>query len=125
METYTQFVYSLLSEQSKDSQAFLESFNETNKKVNLPMLMTGAIGANSETGEYLDILKKILFQGKEFDDVTKNKLITELGDAIFYITVSLIGLDITLEEVIQSNENKLLERYPNGFDALISESRYK
>jgi len=125
MQNYPNFVDYVLSEQSKDSQAFLESFEETNHNVNLPRLMTGAIGLSSESGEYLDVVKKILFQGKQLDDVTKNKLINELGDVLFYLTVSLIALNITLEEVLESNISKLSERYPEGFDVKISESRYK
>lgn len=123
--TYTQFVNSVTSEQSKNYEALIESLSETNESVNISRLLTGAIGQSSEAGEYLDIVKKIVFQGKEFDATTKNKLISELGDCIFYFTQSLIALDVSLEEVIQANVNKLSERYPNGFDFQISESRYK
>jgi NTP pyrophosphatase (non-canonical NTP hydrolase) len=123
--TYTQFVNSVTSEQSKNYEALIESLGETNESVNISRLLTGAIGQSSEAGEYLDIVKKIVFQGKEFDATTKNKLISELGDCIFYFTQSLIALDVSLEEVIQANVNKLSERYPNGFDFQISESRYK
>lgn len=123
--TYTQFVNSVTSEQSKNYDALIESLGETNESVNISRLLTGAIGQSSEAGEYLDIVKKIVFQGKEFDATTKNKLISELGDCIFYFTQSLIALDVSLEEVIQANVNKLSERYPNGFDFQISESRYK
>jgi NTP pyrophosphatase (non-canonical NTP hydrolase) len=123
--TYTQFVNSVTSEQSKNYDALIESLAETNESVNISRLLTGAIGQSSEAGEYLDIVKKIVFQGKEFDATTKNKLISELGDCIFYFTQSLIALDVSLEEVIQANVNKLSERYPNGFDFQISESRYK
>ena len=123
--TYTQFVNSVTSEQSKNYEALIESLGETNESVNISRLLTCAIGQSSEAGEYLDIVKKIVFQGKEFDATTKNKLISELGDCIFYFTQSLIALDVSLEEVIQANVNKLSERYPNGFDFQISESRYK
>ena len=58
-------------------------------------------------------------------EVRSNKLINELGDVLFYLTVSLIALNITLEEVLESNISKLSERYPEGFDVKISESRYK
>lgn len=123
--TYVEFVDSLTSEQSKNIDALIESLSATNEKVNIGRLMTGAIGMSSEAGEYLDIVKKILFQGKEYDDITKNKLISELSDCLWYITQSCIALNISLDEVIQANINKLSERYPQRFDVEISESRYR
>lgn len=71
------------------------------------------MGISGETGEVIDIIKKHLYQGH---DLNKEHLTEELGDVMFYITnlATLVGID--MQEVLQNNVDKLLKRYPNGFD---------
>lgn len=73
----------------------------------------GCYGLNGEAGECIDILKKVEFQGHEFD---RNRLIDELGDVLWYVAQTATGLEISLEDVAQYNIDKLRKRYPDGFD---------
>lgn len=77
------------------------------------LLLNGVMGLNGEAGECIDIVKKYFFQGHNLD---KDKLVKELGDVCWYLAISAEALGVTLEEVMQRNVDKLLERYPEGFD---------
>ena len=77
------------------------------------LLLNGVMGLNGEAGECIDIIKKYFFQGHNLD---KDKLVKELGDVCWYLAISAEALGVTLEEVMQRNVDKLLERYPEGFD---------
>ena len=74
----------------------------------------GCYGLNSEAGECIDILKKTEFQGHAFDPM---KMVDELGDVLWYVAQLATGLGVTLEYVAQHNVDKLLARYPDGFDS--------
>lgn len=78
----------------------------------------GCYGLNGEAGECIDILKKTEFQGHAFDPM---KMVDELGDVLWYVAQLATGLGVTLEYVAQHNVDKLLARYPDGFD---SEKKY-
>ncbi len=84
---------------------------EMNKK---EVLINGVMGLCGESGEAIDIVKKWLAQGHELD---KTKLAKELGDIAWYLAETAYALDLSLEEVLQENLNKLERRYPNGFSA--------
>ena len=71
-------------------------------------------GCYGLTGECIDILKKVEFQGHTFDP---NKLLDELGDVLWYVAQTATGLGVTLEYVAQHNVDKLMKRYPDGFDS--------
>lgn len=71
------------------------------------------MGLNGEAGECIDMVKKHLFQGHELN---KDKLVKELGDVSWYLAISAEALGVSLEEVMQRNVDKLMERYPDGFD---------
>ena len=77
------------------------------------MLINGVMGLCGESGEAIDIVKKHLAQGHELD---REKLIKELGDIAWYLAEMATVLDITLEEVLERNIEKLKRRYPEGFD---------
>lgn len=77
------------------------------------MLLNGVLGANGEAGELADLLKKHLFHGHPFD---KEHFIKECGDVLFYLALIAESLDTTLEEVAITNNKKLWERYPDGFE---------
>ena len=83
---------------------------ELNRK---DVLINGVMGLCGESGEAIDIVKKWLAQGHELD---KEKLIKELGDIAWYLAETAYALDVPLEDVLQSNIDKLKRRYPEGFD---------
>lgn len=78
-----------------------------------PQIEEGIIGMASESGEVLDILKKHLFQGHELE---RDNLIEEVGDVLWYLMFTCIQMDITLEELMEANAEKIRKRYPDGFD---------
>lgn len=78
------------------------------------ILINGVMGLCGEAGEAIDVVKKHLAQGHELD---RERLIKELGDVAWYLAETATALNITLEEVLESNLRKLRARYPEGFDA--------
>jgi NTP pyrophosphatase (non-canonical NTP hydrolase) len=92
--------------------------------INPALLMTGAIGIASEGGEFAEIVKKCIFQGKPMDDETVFHCKRELGDIIWYWINSCRALGIDPNDVVAENVNKLKARYPGGeFDVFYSENR--
>ena len=97
---------------------------ESKMKVNAASLMTGAIGIASEGGEFSEIVKKCIFQGKPMDDETIFHCKRELGDIMWYWVTSCRALGLDPNEVIKENVKKLESRYPDGeFDVHYSENR--
>ena len=86
-------------------------------------LLTAGIGLSGEVGEFNDIVKKCIFQGKELDDDVVNHLRKELGDIMWYIAQGCLALNTDIEELIDINTAKLKDRYPGGFDEFRSENR--
>jgi NTP pyrophosphatase (non-canonical NTP hydrolase) len=78
------------------------------------ILINGVMGLCGEAGEAIDVVKKHLAQGHELD---RDKLIKELGDVAWYLAETATALDVSLEEVLERNLEKLRARYPEGFDA--------
>jgi NTP pyrophosphatase (non-canonical NTP hydrolase) len=87
------------------------------------LLLQGVMGMSGESGEALDIVKKIMFQGHELNEATKEHLIRELGDVLWYVATTAEALDTDLETVMQVNIDKLRARYPKRFDAERSQHR--
>lgn len=85
-----------------------------------PRILNGLMGLNGEAGEAIDILKKYLFHGHDLD---KQHLAKELGDVAWYLAVSADAIGYDLETILQMNVDKLLERYPEGFDSERSKHR--
>ena len=81
------------------------------------LLLQGVMGMSGESGEALDIVKKIMFQGHELNEATKEHLIRELGDVLWYVATTAEALSVPLETVMQVNIDKLRARYPMAFDA--------
>ena len=97
---------------------------ESKTKVNAASLMTGAIGIASEGGEFAEIVKKCIFQGKPMDDETQFHIKRELGDIMWYWITSCRAMGLDPNEVIEENVKKLESRYPDGeFDVHYSENR--
>ena len=132
-EQYRKFVDNITSNESKQYSSFLQRLAELemsdahiNQNVNIPRLLTASLGMMSEGGEFGDIVKKILFQGKDITPELREKLIKELGDVAWYWVNACTALDISPYEVIQRNMDKLLERFPEGsFSVERSENRSK
>jgi len=123
---HRKFVDSVTSEATKDCDTFIERLDELQDtpKFHVPQrVLTGAIGICSEGGELLDIVKKVIFQGKQPTAELRVKLKNELGDVMWYVQQILISMDWTLDEVLAENTKKLSGRYPDGFDTEKSENR--
>jgi len=129
LNKYKEFVKQVTSDESMSS---MQMYNrmidietvESKTKVNAASLMTGAIGIASEGGEFAEIVKKCIFQGKPMDDETIFHCKRELGDIMWYWITSCRALSLDPNEVIEENVNKLKARYPGGeFDVHYSENR--
>jgi NTP pyrophosphatase (non-canonical NTP hydrolase) len=128
LNEYTDFVAKVTSDPSNELEkmsARLDELNSDDVKVNMSLLLTGGIGLSSETGEFNEIIKKMIFQGKPWNEDTKFHLKRELGDVIFYWVNACRALNLDPNEVIQENVNKLSARYPSGFEVFRSENRKK
>lgn len=112
---YEQFVDDITSEYSKDIDKFVTRVVELNSTVNVPRLLTGAIGLSSEAGEASDLVKKLVFHGGEYDETFKAQLIKELGDVVWYMAQLTRILDISFDDIIKTNVDKLSHRHPTGF----------
>ena len=121
------FVDDVTSEATRDCDVFLDRIEELQDGDMVwsqpQRLLTGAIGICSEGGELLDLVKKLIFQGKEPTDELRNKIKNELGDVMWYVQQVLITMEWDLEEVLAENTKKLSGRYPEGFDVDKSENR--
>lgn len=126
LNAYNDFVKEVTSNESQDSVAMYERIVDIEKTsgVNMASLLTGSIGMASEGGEFSEIVKKCVFQGKPMDDATIFHAKRELGDIIWYWINSCRALGLDPNEVIAENVRKLEARYPGGsFDAYYSENR--
>jgi len=126
LNKYKEFVEKVTSLQSNETGGLTAQLEKLEKEsnVNMALLLTGAIGIASEGGEYAEIVKKCIFQGKQLDDETKFHIKRELGDIAWSWINSCRALDIDPNEVIEENVNKLKSRYPDGeFDVWYSENR--
>ena len=125
LNKYVEFVNTTTSNPSKDHVSFINSLMELQEH-NFPTerMLTAAVGMSAEAGEFTEIVKKIVFQGKPVTQENLFHLKRELGDIMWYVSQACIGLDISIEEVIQMNFEKLSARYPEGaFSIERSENR--
>ena len=123
---YGKFVDSTTSSESKytgDLVMRLTSLQTQNKDIAWSRLMTSAIGMLAESGEFAEIMKKILFQGKVMNEDNRFHMKRELGDVLWYWIQGCIALGYEPEEVMKENIKKLESRYPNGFEIARSEKR--
>ncbi|HAO15394.1 MAG TPA: pyrophosphatase [Tenacibaculum sp.] len=124
LEKYAVFVNSVTSTPSQDADAFIYRLQELGGDVAIQRLLTAAVGISAEGGEFMEIVKKMLFQGKPWNDDNREHLIIELGDVMWYVMQACKALDVSLDEVIAGNVEKLKKRYPGGdFDVYHSENR--
>ena len=128
MAKYAEFVMAVTSKESRVCAEFLDRVKQIHYDrdhiINVPLLLTAMIGMTSEAGEAQEIIKKVLFQGKPYTEETRQHLIKELGDVIWYWTNACNALQIDPNEVIAGNVTKLEARYPGGtFDPFYSQNR--
>ena len=124
-QKYTEFVNAVTSIESKDSDAFTIRLRELYEE-GLPVerLLTAAVGMSAESGEFTEIVKKMIFQGKPVNEDNLFHLKRELGDIMWYVAQACMALDTDFNEIIEMNVEKLKARYPGGeFDVHYSENR--
>ena len=122
---YEEFVDAVTSDCSKDFVALADRMVELDREgANIERLTTAGVGLAAESGEFLEIVKKILFQGKPWNDANREHLIIELGDVMWYVAQATQALGISFDEVVATNVKKLEKRYPGGtFEIYKSENR--
>lgn len=124
-EKYEEFVAQVTSKASTNFVDFADRIGELDREgANIERLLTAGVGINAEGGEFLEIIKKMVFQGKPWNRDNRDHLIIELGDIMWYVAQATQALGIPMEEVLNGNIRKLSKRYPEGtFDAYYSENR--
>ena len=123
-EKYTEFVNAVTSDESKDYSAFDKRTYELTKDIPVERLLTAALGICAEGGEFTEVVKKIVFQGKPINEENIFHMKRELGDICWYLAQACMALDTSFDEVIEMNVDKLKARYPGGeFDVHYSENR--
>jgi NTP pyrophosphatase (non-canonical NTP hydrolase) len=126
LNKYKDFVKEVTSQESNNKRQLTQRLDALDAKVNISLLLTGSIGLASEGGEFSEIVKKCVFQGKPLDDDTIFHMKRELGDIMWYRISACRSLELEPNEVIEENVNKLKARYPGGeFDVHYSENRQK
>ena len=122
---YAKFVVSTTSDESLHTLALISRLHTLQETTGteFSQLLTASIGMQAESGEFSEVIKKIIFQGKEFTKDERFHLKRELGDVLWYWVQGCTALGYTPQEVMEENINKLESRYPNGFEVSKSEIR--
>jgi len=127
LNRYKDFVQGVTSGASEDLQVLitrLQALQNSEPQLNVSLLLTASIGMASEGGEFSELVKKMIFQGKPWNQDVCHHMFRELGDIIFYWIEACRAIGVDPNEVIQENVRKLEARYPGGkFDAHYSENR--
>ncbi len=122
---YIEFVRQTTSPASSEYPKLVERLNELERQgADVSRLMTAAFGMSAEAGEFTEVVKKIFLQGKPYTEENIFHMKRELGDLCWYLAQACIALDITFEQVLEMNYEKLSARYPEGtFSVYKSENR--
>jgi NTP pyrophosphatase (non-canonical NTP hydrolase) len=123
---YIEFVRQTTSPASSDLAKLLSRLTELEAfdDADVPRLLTAALGMSAEAGEFTEVVKKIILQGKPYNEENAFHLKRELGDICWYLAQALMALDTNFEEILEMNYEKLSARYPEGtFDVYRSENR--
>ena len=127
LNKYSDFVKEVTSGASNSTTDFINRVDQLSKEdinVNVSLLLTSAIGLAAEGGEFCEIPKKIVFQGKPLDEAAVFHMKRELGDVMWYWVNACRALNLDPNEVVAENVKKLEARYPGGsFDVYHSENR--
>jgi NTP pyrophosphatase (non-canonical NTP hydrolase) len=123
-EKYVEFVNAVTSDESKRYDAFDKRVYELESNIPVERLLTAALGICAEGGEFTEVVKKIIFQGKPLNEENIFHMKRELGDIMWYVAQACMALDTNFNEIIEMNVEKLKARYPGGeFDVKHSEVR--
>ena len=124
-DRYSHFVDTVTSDTSKNFVDLADRLGELDRQgANIERLTTAGVGINAEGGEFLEIVKKMVFQGKPWNEDNREHLIIELGDIMWYVAQACMALEVSFDDVIATNVKKLEKRYPEGsFDVYFSENR--
>ena len=125
-DKYIEFVRQTTSPASSDFAQLLARMTEleATHDADVPRLLTAALGMSAEAGEFTEVVKKIILQGKPYNEDNIFHLRRELGDLAWYMAQACIALDISFDEVLKMNYEKLSARYPEGsFNVYHSENR--
>ena len=124
-DKYTEFVDAVTSDSSKDFVSLADRLGDLDRQgANIERLLTAAVGISAEGGEFTEIVKKMVFQGKPWNEDNREHLIIELGDVLWYVAQACMALEIDFDDVIKGNIKKLEKRYPGGsFNIGQSENR--
>ena len=125
-ERYLDFVPGVTSQPSTDLPTLLSRITDLDvgDDADIPRLLTAALGLTAESGEFTEVVKKIILQGKPYNEENKFHMKRELGDICWYLAQACMALDTTFDEIIEMNVDKLKARYPGGeFDVHNSENR--
>ena len=123
---YLDFVAGVTSPASSDLPQLLSRMTEldVSDDADVHRLLTAALGLSAEAGEFTEVVKKIILQGKPYNEDNVFHMKRELGDICWYLAQACMALDTTFDEIIEMNVDKLKERYPGGeFDVHKSENR--
>ena len=125
LDKYLGFCDNTCSDFSKDHDAYIKRLNDLQELgCNISRLDTAASGLSAESGEFMEIVKKLKFQGKPWNDENKEHLTKELGDIMWYAAQAAMALDMRLDDIIYINTLKLAKRYSGGeFNVSDSENR--
>ncbi len=114
-EKYQEFVDAVTSDASTDFLELSQRLVELDEKgANIERLLTAGVGINAEGGEFLEIIKKMIFQGKAWNEDNREHMIIELGDLMWYVAQACRALEVSFDDVIARNVKKLEQRYPGG-----------
>jgi len=134
LNKYSEFVEAVTSKASNDLTTFMDRCDELDGNyigdgvhgpdINVPLLLTACLGLAAESGEFIEVPKKMFFQGKPLNDENVFHMKRELGDIMWYWINACRALNLDPNDVIDENVRKLESRYPGGsFDAHYSENR--
>ena len=105
---YEHFVDAVTSDASKDFLSLSDRLVELDQKgANIERLMTASVGMSAEAGEFTEIVKKMVFQGKPYNEDNREHLIIELGDVLWYVAQATQALGVSFNDVIETNVKKL------------------
>ena len=125
-QKYLEFVEGVTSNESLYLASLLQRISslEAENDCNVPQLLTAALGLTAESGEFTEVVKKIVFQGKPYNEENIFHMKRELGDICWYLAQAFMALDTDFNEILEMNVDKLKARYPGGeFDVHYSENR--
>ena len=122
---YAKFVISTTSNESLSTLSLAEKLLRLGRETETEwsQLLTASVGMQAESGEFSEVIKKIIFQGKPFTEDERFHLKRELGDVLWYWVQGCKALGYTPQQVMEENIKKLESRYPNGFEVVRSEVR--